>query len=947
MTVNPILTASVLIGTSSNPVCSGTLVTFNATTINGGPSPAYQWKVNGLNAGTNSPFYSYTPVNGDVVTCIMTSNASCITGSPAMSNSITMTVDANLPVSVSVAASSNPTCAGTSVTFTATPTNGGTSPVYQWHKNGIVAGTNSPTYTFVPVSNDKVYVVMTSNLTCATGNPATSNTITMTVNPNLPVSVVNSVSLNPVCAGTSVTFTAAPVNGGISPTYQWYKNGIATGTNSPIFAYIPLEGDQVYVVVNSSLTCTSGNPASSNTLTMTVNPNLPVSVSVSPSSNPVCAGTAVVFSAIGINGGPSPAYQWKVNGNNAGANSSTYNYIPSNNDIITCVLTSDANCSTGSPAASAGLTMTVDPLLTAGVSIAASPSGAICSGTPVTFTATPTNGGISPTYQWKNNSVNVGTNSPTFTTSTLVNGDKITCIMTSNAICASGSPVTSSVITNIVNAVPVANAGAGGNVCNLNFTFSAIPSIGVGTWTKISGPGTVTFSPGPNNANATATVSDYGTYTFTWTENNLGCQSSSTITINFYQQPLANAGSGGNNCGLVFGLNAIPSAGTGTWTKTQGPGTATFSPGAGSPDASVTVSAFGSYKFTWTEVNGGCSSGASINVSFIQSPPANAGTGGHVCGLSFVLNAVPGTGTGTWTKTSGPGGAVFSPDSNNPGAVVTVDQYGVYVFAWTEVNITCLSVGYVTVTFNQPPFVSAGRDTSICKGKSLRLQGSGTGSYHWTPENLVSDTIIADPVVSPASQTTFKLAVTDLNGCSNSDSVIVDVLSMPVADAGNDQTLDYTFNTQISATELKPGENGIWSIIYGSGIIADSISANTTLSGLAIGKNVFLWSVSNNTCQPVHSMLTITVNELLIPSLITPNMDGKNDYFVLKGIESLGRTELKIFDRWGVQVYSNSNYNNDWNGVSMDGSPLPDDTYFYVLKAQNGISKSGYIVIRR
>jgi hypothetical protein len=46
-------------------------------------------------------------------------------------------------------------------------------------------------------------------------------------------------------------------------------------------------------------------------------------------------------------------------------------------------------------------------------------------------------------------------------------------------------------------------------------------------------------------------------------------------------------------------------------------------------------------------------------------------------------------------------------------------------------------------------------------------------------------------------------------------------------------------------------------------------------------------------------------------------------------------------------VYSNSDYNNDWNGVSLDGNPLPDDTYFYVLKAQNGISKSGYIVIRR
>jgi gliding motility-associated-like protein len=91
----------------------------------------------------------------------------------------------------------------------------------------------------------------------------------------------------------------------------------------------------------------------------------------------------------------------------------------------------------------------------------------------------------------------------------------------------------------------------------------------------------------------------------------------------------------------------------------------------------------------------------------------------------------------------------------------------------------------------------------------------------------------------------------------------------------------------------------------------------------------------------------INVNGFIIPTLITPNMDGRNDYFVLRGLATLGKTELVIFDRRGVQVYRNMNYDNLWNGVDYNNKPLPDDTYFYVIKPANGKSISGYLVIRR
>ncbi|MGA3014841.1 MAG: PKD domain-containing protein, partial [Bacteroidales bacterium] len=129
VTINPLDSVKVSITSSNNNICSGTQVTFTADPTNPGSTPVYQWKVNGINSGTNSTTFNYTPVNNDIITCILLSSLTgCILNNPATSNGITMVVNPVLPVSVSVAASQNPVCSGTSVIFTATATNGGSSP---------------------------------------------------------------------------------------------------------------------------------------------------------------------------------------------------------------------------------------------------------------------------------------------------------------------------------------------------------------------------------------------------------------------------------------------------------------------------------------------------------------------------------------------------------------------------------------------------------------------------------------------------------------------------------------------------------------------------------------------------------------------------------------------------------------------------------------------------
>ena len=103
-------------------------------------------------------------------------------------SSVNVTVNPVLTASVSIAASLNPLYSGIPVTFTATPVNGGTTPNYQWYKNGsVISGANSSTYSINDNSlaqNDKITCIMTSNYPCITGNPATSNELVATFQPN-------------------------------------------------------------------------------------------------------------------------------------------------------------------------------------------------------------------------------------------------------------------------------------------------------------------------------------------------------------------------------------------------------------------------------------------------------------------------------------------------------------------------------------------------------------------------------------------------------------------------------------------------------------------------------------------------------------------------------------------------------------------------------------------
>ena len=199
---------SVTIAASANNSCTNTAITFTATPTNGGDTPVYQWQVNGQNAGTNNPvFTSSTLADGDVVSCMMTSNAACAPPAGIASNEITMNIASQVNVpSVSIMTSDNNTCAGSPVTFTATPVNAGSVPAYQWQVNGNNAGTNSATFTTSTLVNgDVVTCIMTGNAACSVPASATSNEIVMSFNA-LPV--VNAGGNKTIAAGKGIVLNA-------------------------------------------------------------------------------------------------------------------------------------------------------------------------------------------------------------------------------------------------------------------------------------------------------------------------------------------------------------------------------------------------------------------------------------------------------------------------------------------------------------------------------------------------------------------------------------------------------------------------------------------------------------------------------------------------------------------------------------------------------------------
>ena len=224
MTVNPLLTPIIHLTTGSlmDTVCQGVPVTINPNPINAGAAPTFAWKINFIPVGPGSTF-TYVPANGDIITVVVHSNATCILVDTAV-DTMHLTVSPFVTPTVTMIGSDT-TCSGYPTVFYTSQTNGGWNPTYSWSVTSGATGTGS-SIAFSGVTGDVVQVTMTSSFPCLLTPTATSTPHTIDILPVFLPAVT--VTVNPgyiVVPGTPVTFTAHPVNPGSFPSYRWKRNG--------------------------------------------------------------------------------------------------------------------------------------------------------------------------------------------------------------------------------------------------------------------------------------------------------------------------------------------------------------------------------------------------------------------------------------------------------------------------------------------------------------------------------------------------------------------------------------------------------------------------------------------------------------------------------------------------------------------------------------------------
>lgn len=253
---------------ANTPVCVGQDLKLNVSNPQSG---AYSWTgVGGYSAAT------VNPIRTGATTAMAGKYYVMVTANGCTSDKDSVTVVVNpAPVINMYPSPKDSICQGATVTFISSTANAGTSFQRFWYKNNTaIGGAAAANYsTTTTADNDEYYVTLVATGVCADPYTDTSNKITMRVFPWLPASV--SITANPsttVPGGTMINFTATPVNGGNSPTYQWTRNANpVVGALSSIWGASTLSNkDEICVNMTSSYLCPNPKTAKSNCIKVSI-----------------------------------------------------------------------------------------------------------------------------------------------------------------------------------------------------------------------------------------------------------------------------------------------------------------------------------------------------------------------------------------------------------------------------------------------------------------------------------------------------------------------------------------------------------------------------------------------------------------------------------------------------------------------------------------------------
>ena len=324
----------------------------------------------------------------------------------------------------------------------------------------------------------------------------------------------------------------------------------------------------------------------------------------------------------------------------------------------------------------------------------------------------------------------------------------------------------------------------------------------------------------------------------------------------------------------------------------------------------------------------GCAAYATVTVDPLPYP-------GHINGAAEIC-----TGLATLFTDSITGGKWSSNNTvatiNSSGEVQANGTAGVGLITYTvkDAATGCVGISLFTLNVVAPAFhISDSSTQPLCYGDNdgaiaVSVAGSG-GPYQYSWAS--GDTL---PAINNISAGSYTIIVKDLSTqCTETDTFQItapDSLSI-TADVKN----DYCNEHKGSITATVSGGTAAYSYLWSNKSTASEIS------DLAVG-NYVLTVTDNNGCLKTLTIALADSNcdGVVIHDAISPNGDGINDTWVIEGLQHYPGNTVQVFDKWGSEVFSETNYKNDWGGTNKN-SLLPDGTYYYLVKLNADNSAAG------
>ena len=934
---------SVTASAPSSITCSSPTTALTATATS---AASYTWTGPGIVSGANT---SSVVVNlPGTYSVIVTNTAGC-------SGTATTSVTQNTTVPSIIIAPTNAsiTCSTPTVQLTSTVTPGATSFTWSAPAGGSLTSTsiNNPI-----ASGVGVFTLSATN----TVNGCT-NSGTVSIVPSVS-SVTLSVASTSICNGSS---TILSVNGNAT-TYTWSpSSSLSSQTGSVVTANPTVT--TTYTIVGATGTCSASTVA-------TVSVQSIPSLTITPLSQTICLGQNA---SIVASGGPN--YAWSPSGS---LNTSTGGSVTASPTSLT-VYTITSGVGTCSATAQATVDVTSNPV------IALSGNTLICSGSTTSLSAN----GIS-NYTW-NPSSNLSSSTgslvvanPSVTTNYTVSGSVLTCTAVayitvsvsplpvlvasaSQSICAGSSATLnvsgaltyswnpssnlSSASGSTVSGAPLATtvytiSGSDG-LCSNTATTSIVvnqiptiivnplnPSICVGASTLLTATGATnyTWSPafGLNTTSINSVVASPSiTTTYTVDGSNLGCVNHTVVTVNVNALPVLSISPNATICSGSSTNFTVSGANTYNWLPTSG-----LIPNSG---ASVTSSPASSLVYTVAGTSIlGCINTITVSVDVVPIPSISiVANPSVICeGGSSILQA-SGAINYTWTPSS----SLVSNGSNANVNPITTSIYSVTATNGGSLN-QCISSQTVAVVVTPSVAISIPSVSPICFGQSTYLYATGGTSYTWSPSQGVNYPNQSNTSINPTSTTVYTVTVANGGLCVSQSTVEVVVYPLPTVNAGRDTTINIDEIVTLHGTG-----NVDVGFMSTNGIALDCNYCDAITVNPQESTCYLLRGISSKGCVAYDDVcVTVTKDwNIYIPNAFTPNNDIYNEVFIPVGY-GISEIKLRIFDRWGAQIFVSDATNIGWDG-KMKGKTCEQGVYTYQVEiktmAGNSLTKVGHVTL--